>query len=346
MRKKSSARPAVFWAGLLCWMLLLTGHGAALDLDAPCTLTIQPGSEEFSEDLTQANLVLDVYWVAEATPLEGQDSYGFHMRSLYETLTVPNQEDTDSWRDLAQETAALALAEDIPLVAEALPGQSLDTELSPGLYLIVAHSQGQEAQRMTITDDQGQEWLVTQVNTQEYTYSFQPELVALPGKPVDDEGAMNTANPGQWIYDQTVTLKPEQTRRFGALEIVKTLQSYDTTGGAVTFVFSVDAVKDETTVYSDVVAMTFQAPGQKSILLDNIPVGAEVTVSEVYSGAGYRLVSPETRTSVIALDEIRQVTFENDYDNGQNKGHGLVNHFEYDPASGWQWQQLVDNTGG
>jgi hypothetical protein len=346
MRKKSSACPAGFLAGLLCWMLLLAGHGAALNLDTPCTLTVKAGSEEFSEDLTQADLVLDVYWVAEATPLAGQDSYGFQMRPLYETLTVPDSEDTDSWRDLAQEAAALALAEDIPLVAEGLPGQPLDTELSPGLYLIVAHSQGQEAQVATITDDQGQEWRVTQVNTGEYTYSFQPELVALPGKPVDDEGTMNTANPGQWIYDQTVTLKPEQTRRFGALEIVKTLQSYDTTGGEVTFVFSVEAVKDEATVYSDVVAMTFYGPGQKSVLLENIPVGAEVTVSEVYSGAGYRLVSSETQTSVIALDEISQVTFENDYDNGRNKGHGLVNHFEYDPANGWQWQQLVDNTGG
>jgi hypothetical protein len=346
MRKKSSARPAVFLAGLLCWMLLLAGHGAAVDLDAPCTLTVKAGGEEFSEDLTQADLVLDVYWVAEAAPVAGQDSYGFQMRPLYETLTAPNQEDTDAWRDLAQEAAVLALEGDTPLVAEGLPGQPLDTQLSPGLYLIVAHSQGQEAQTAALTDDQGQEWLVTQVNTQEYTYSFQPELVALPGKAVDEEGAMNTANPGPWLYDQTVTLKPEQTRRFGALEIVKTLQSYDTTGGGVTFVFSVEAVKDETAVYSDVVAMTFYGPGQKSVLLENIPVGAEVTVSEVYSGAGYRLVSPETQTAVIALDEISQVTFANDYDNGQNKGHGLVNHFAYDPASGWQWQQLVDNTGG
>ena len=40
-------------------------------------------------------------------------------------------------------------------------------------------------------------------------------------------------------------------------------------------------------VYSNVESITFTAAGQESVILDRIPAGAQVTVTEVYSGSSY-----------------------------------------------------------
>ena len=81
------------------------------------------------------------------------------------------------------------------------------------------------------------------------------------------------------------------------------------------------------------------------LMVDNhIPAGAKVTVTEVYSGAGYRLVSEPQQTAEISADEIVTVEFDNTYDHGLNPGYGVTNHFDYDEDEGWQWTQLPDNS--
>jgi hypothetical protein len=93
-------------------------------------------------------------------------------------------------------------------------------------------------------------------------------------------------------------------------------------------------------VYSDVVSMTFSGPGTQSLTLDRVPAGAEVTVTEVYSGAGYRLTSQESQTLTISLMEENIAEFVNDYDGTRRTGYGIDNDFTYDPDSGWSWRQL------
>ena len=67
-------------------------------------------------------------------------------------------------------------------------------------------------------------------------------------------------------------------------------------------------------------------------------------MTEVYSGAGYRLVSEPQQTAEISADEIVTVEFINTYDNGLNLGYRVTNHFDYDEDEGWQWTQLPDNS--
>ena len=63
-------------------------------------------------------------------------------------------------------------------------------------------------------------------------------------------------------------------------------------------------------------------------------------MTEVYSGAGYSLIAGPDGPVIIGADEVVSVTFTNDYDNSGNGGHGITNHFEYDPENGeWIWVQ-------
>ena len=94
--------------------------------------------------------------------------------------------------------------------------------MEAGLYLIIARgsdltkvedykievTQKDEAMGEDITR------LATIANSHKNTYLFAPQLVSLPTKEADSDGVINTANPGEWVYDLVVNLKPEQAARF------------------------------------------------------------------------------------------------------------------------------------
>ena len=214
------------------------------------------------------------------------------------------------------------------------------TNLSTGLYLVAAK----------------------EVQSPEYIYRFTPYLVSLPGNDYQQKGDSDA-----WIYQVRVSLKPSQENRYGDLEITKTLNSYNATLGGATFIFQVDAKKDDI-VFSDVVSIVFDQPGTRTVkLAERIPAGATVTVKEVYSGASYEVVSdPEKTTTIVANDPdhpgaAASVDFTNDYDERLNGGTSVVNHFIYtepeggdagtDSGSGaqtpegvWDYEQLKDST--
>ena len=157
------------------------------------------------------------------------------------------------------------------------------------------------------------------------------------------------------VYDVTAGLKPGQEDRYGDLEIDKTLISYNASLGEATFVFSIEAEKDGKIVYSDVVSVVFDGTGTKSIVIRNLPAGAKVTVTEVYSGASYERTTEESQTVEIAADSIAKTAFENEYNHQMNGGTSVVNHFAYtvpEEKSGstrrestWDWEQQTDSTG-
>lgn len=177
---------------------------------------------------------------------------------------------------------------------------------------------------------------VEPVDTDFYRYSFVPYLVSLPSQYYDPEDGDSS---DEWIYgDQAekpvyVGLKPEREERYGNLVIEKKLSSYNETLQGASFVFEVKAVKDGALVYSDVVALTFDGCGTKQVEIPQIPAGAEVTVTEAYSGAGYASVDGVlTRSTVItAGSDSTKVIFENEYDGKLNGGGvSVVNHFTYE----------------
>ncbi len=186
-----------------------------------------------------------------------------------------------------------------------------------------------------------------EVYNDDYTvrYTFEPYLTALPGS----EYAWNGSGSDEWIYQTEIGLKAEMEPETGSLRIVKKLETYNTSLGPVTCVFQVDGTDKSGKPYSNVISVTLNGSTEET-LLENIPAGMEVTVTEVYAGASYELADADGETAVIISEEglkhginngnVASVTFTNTYDEGNRSGNGVVNHFEKD-GDGWNWRQLT-----
>lgn len=216
-------------------------------------------------------------------------------------------------------------------------GETVIGGLSTGLYLVTAETRSAE-----------------------YLYTFTPYLVSLPGNDYTPGGETDN-----WLYEEVpVGLKAGRTPRYGDLQISKTLKTFNASLGNASFIFRVEAVKDQQIVYQDVVSLTFDAHGTKSLKIEGkIPAGAAVTVTEIYGGSAYRAApgdGPKT-VKIIARDleeELKtgelaplvnpaQVSFTNDYSGGLNGGTSVVNHFTRTEAgagteASWKWTPLAD----
>lgn len=187
--------------------------------------------------------------------------------------------------------------------------------------------------------------LAESVDSPYYSYSFKENLVSLPNN------YYYTSGSDEWVYDLTeknaVGLKPNREERFGDLIINKTLTSYNSTVGGATFVFHVKVEKLDGTEETNVYKMEFAGPGSDLLIIPNLPAGAKVTVTEVYSGSSYKLVSENDQKTVIVASkdvtdsseaiEAAEVSFVNEYDGGHNGGSGVENRFYKDGESiGWE----------
>lgn len=345
--KKFSVLAAIALAA--CMLFGLSGwtveSARAVDLDQECSLTVSPGE---AEDLQNAQVVLDLYQVARAVPVSGYDTYAYEAAAPYgdlaDALADPANLTNEKYQELSQQAADLTLNQGMS-IAKAVDGAAAGEKiegLSAGLYLVVARGPQITDYVTKVQDETGSEKLATIAWSDEYVYTYLPELISLPGKAALEDGTVNTANPGEWLYDASATLKPSQSPRFGSLEIVKTLTSYETSEPAE-FVFQIEAYKDETktaVVYSNVVKLSFTAAGTQSTTLEGvIPVGSYVEVTEVYSGASYRLTGDATVSTVIPAAETVSVSFTNEYNSSGNHGGAVTNRFDYNQESGWGWTQ-------
>ncbi|WP_300773668.1 DUF5979 domain-containing protein [uncultured Acetatifactor sp.] len=366
----------------MCIAEPMAGIAAPLEADdegfvaGSCSLTVYPedphkeGADSFGEDLAGADVVVDLYQVARAVKTSGQDTYHYELTGEYASLNLPDSPEEGaqpaaSWEETAQQAAAIALDAASPCTPVSGSGESAGTKvgnLAPGLYLLVARGRNlteladykiEIEQTDSLTQEESKR-IATIANSQQYTYAFLPQLVSLPTKEADANGVINTANPGDWIFEASVNMKPERLDRYGSLEIVKTLSEYETMGGvqeSATFVFEVTGMLDDQVVYSNVESITFTAAGQERVVLDRIPAMAQVTVREVYSGSSYQLTVPGDRTATIAADDVVSVEFENEYDGRRTNGHGIKNQFVYDEEAGaWHWysspaQEAAGNQG-
>ena len=70
-----------------------------------------------------------------------------------------------------------------------------------------------------------------------------------------------------------------------------------------------------------------------------------MTVTEVYSGASYKVTTDASVTKEILAETAVDITFENTYDSRLNGGSGIVNSFTYDSETkGWIPSQAEDST--
>ncbi|SDB34810.1 hypothetical protein SAMN02910298_01701 [Pseudobutyrivibrio sp. YE44] len=175
-----------------------------------------------------------------------------------------------------------------------------------------------------------------QVMDAENEYIFTPAVFYAP----TSEYAMSGQGSDTWNYNVKIYPKAEANPRFGKLEIEKTLTTFNRSLGTASFVFQVDAKVGDEDVLNNVYTINFNGAGTKNIVIENLPATAEVTVTEVYSGASYQITSEDIKTTTIVADKTAKVSFVNDFDNHlQSGGVSVVNEFTYDEEGNISWSK-------
>lgn len=229
------------------------------------------------------------------------------------------------------------------------------TGLNPGLYLLIIRGDGLEKSENPETGyvkrtqqaagEEGAEEnsvLSTRVFTDDNEYLFQPQLLTVPTKvdKTSGEQQYNTAY-GEWENLLMIYAKSTHVPKNGDLKIIKDLASAGP--DTATFVFEVSWTRQDGSTAKKYVSLTFNG-GQthKEYVLENtVPIGTEVTVTEVHSGIGYTaeissrtatIVATPTPTEGAASADsadsatIAEVVFTNDH-TGPGGGHGILNRF-------------------
>ena len=302
-------------------------YGASeVDVDAACSLVID--ADDSAVELATTEVTVNLYKVANISTLgdisavEGLELDFVRLNYVDDTAA--------EWKALAAEAKALVEAGKVTLAANGKTenGQLTFANLDTGLYLVDA-----------------------QPTDSDYNhYEFTPYLVSLPNNySYDGSGGADA-----WVYDVTVGLKSEKSDLYGDLVITKTLDVYNTSLDGAYFVFQVEGTKTDVdtqqskVVYIDVVAVNFAAPGTKNIVLEDIPAGSVITVTEVYSGASYELVADGSKAVTIEAVKAEAdgfaniAAFANTYSGGLNGGTGLVNTFTYEGGA-WTYQATEDS---
>ena len=367
-------------------MPMVSGAAPAdpVDVEKECSLTVSPVDTSDTEkadylaDMEKTHITLELYKVAGAEKVTGYDTYQFQFApgSAYEKLGTLEYSrlqklTVSEWEGLAQKAAQIALAADStqkPAVSKAIEGVADATlsgeDVKAGLYLLVARDTNLTKEKYVKKvqvepadgeTGEGQEKLVTIANSDRYEYMFEPQLIALPTKLPDENGVINTGNPGLWQYTQSVYLKSGREQRYAPLEIVKTIRTYETVEGTiepVTFVFRIVATLDGEEVYNNVASCSFTEAGTEHIKVDRIPATATVTVTEIYDGISYTQSVPFGSGPVV-LDSIsaepgaaNTASFENLYNNNRTHGSGIQNQFVYSAENGWKWEQVPPQQAG
>lgn len=361
-------RPVCLAAVALSVLCLLAAAGMAfaapnLNLNENNSLKVTAALQEAPAVIEYGGIQVDAYLVARAEQTQGYDTYTYapvkggpfadlDVEALNDALASGNSATaTQASQEFAQAALSAALADmqsSAPTLANASSATMQVTassceanfpKLGSGLYLLVAHGKNLSANDYATTLADGK--MATVAYSASHECAFEPVLVSLPTREGAAGQPLTTASGSGWVYDTRIMLKPQVSPRMGSLEIVKSLNHFETDGtgvdSAATFVFSVQATDaNGEKVYDDVVSLVFGQPGtQKVLIKDKIPVGSTVTVREVYSGASYQVVGSQDKTAVITADKVAQVSFKNTNDNTKVHGGSVTNSFAYGEG-GWE----------
>lgn len=299
-------------------------HAAlGVETDKECSVEVVAAHDQFSE-LQNLPITVKLYKVADIAV-----TGAYKATEAFEAIDFSDV-DADTvaadWEEKAKLAKEIVDAGEVAVDAEAVSeeGKAAFTALETGMYLIDAQP----------------------VDSDYNTYEFTPYLVSLP-----NNYYYGTGN-DEWVYDlvenNAIGLKPEKSDRYGDLIINKTLDVYNATNGGANFVFQVEATKTDVdteevrVVYSNVVALAFDGTGTNSVKIEKIPAGADVVVTEIYSGANYELTTDGEVTTIILADSEVEVDFSNTHNGGHNGGTGLVNTFTYNDGE-WTHSAAADS---
>lgn len=400
VRKRGVRLLSALLVMVMVFTVALSGAAFAADKTLPeiltdgCTVTVLPiasDSEYYDDLIDDAGVEADLYLVAKAVQDTGFDTYSFTFdldgdgtadspfkdivpdsgEMDYDFLSAMSAED---WETMAQTVAAIALDTEAPVTeSHTVPADGTTSQnVVAGLYLVVPHGEDLDLEDYVETDEDGN--LVTLAYSDEYKYSFEPQLIALPTKdPV--EGEINTANAGPWIDTVTIINKPTPEPLEGYLVIQKTLIDYvgiekvtgDVNNDVATFVFQIDWTEDGKP-FGDVMSISFGTGTNSSSASDSvvfergIPIGTDVTVTEIYSGSRYKLSStspvtvkipapdaePGEKDTEITIDgetvTAALAAFTNIHDGTFNGGGGRSNAFQYKGDGQWEYVKAEEAT--
>ena len=89
-------------------------------------------------------------------------------------------------------------------------------------------------------------------------------------------------------------------------------------------------------------SLNFTGPGTNELTVKNLPVGAEVTVTEIYAGNEYSCSGGDTqKLTVPDPDDPEQAEavfdFTNSFNHRLTVSGGVVNHYAKNENGGWTW---------
>ena len=307
-------------------LLALPGARAANAVETDktdCSLEFSVGGN--NDELKTTEIKVDLYKVASIDESGNYTAIGAFKKL---DLSSVSADDLDAsaatWAERAKEAQKMLKEDTAPAKSITLEnGAGTADNLETGLYLVDTKK----------------------VITANYTYTFTPYLVSLP------TNNYYTTNHDDWIYnltgDNAVGLKPEQHARYGDLIINKELVSHNATlGDKATFVFQIDITTPDHKTETRIEEITFDAAGNDSVTIKKIPAGSTVVVKEIYSGASYKLTSPDNQTATIvanaeeeagAAGATAEVSFTNEHDGRINGGYGVRNNFKLDENDQYQY---------
>ena len=311
-------------------LLTLPGAKAASAINTGQKCSIEFDISGNSSELLSASIPVNLYKVASVDESGNYTGIGAFSKLDLSSVSADNLDAAAAtWAERAAEAKKLLKDDTEPTTTTLTQGRGTATGLDTGLYLVDT----------------------PKVITPNYTYTFTPYLVSLP---TNNYYSGNGAS-DDWIYDLTkehnsaVGLEPEQHVRYGNLVINKELVDHNATfGNNATFVFQIDITTLDNKKETRIEELTFDAAGSDSVTIEKIPAGSTVTVTEVYSGASYKLTSENNVTATIVANDEKEagqagetavVSFTNEHDGRTNGGYGVKNNFKLDENGQYQYTE-------
>ena len=314
-------------------LLTLPGAKAASAINTGQKCSIEFDISGNSSELLSASIPVNLYKVASVDESGNYTGIGAFSKLDLSSVSANNLDAAAAtWAERAAEAKKLLKDDTEPTTTTLTQGRGTATGLDTGLYLVDT----------------------PKVITPNYTYTFTPYLVSLP---TNNYYSGNGAS-DDWIYDLTkeynsaVGLKPEQHVRYGNLVINKELVDHNATfGNNATFVFQIDITTLDKKTETRIEELTFNAAGSDSVTIKKIPAGSKVVVTEIYSGASYKLTSEnKVKATIVANDEKEAgqagetavVSFTNEHDGRTNGGYGVKNNFKLDENDQYQYTKPAE----
>ena len=324
----------------VCLLVTLALGGIAARADEPAgqnTLTVfrSGGNDitfpaavekEYSESVS---VDVNLYQIATAKKNKTYDIYDY--TSVTSELDLNAAEFKDStgaidWEKVAQAAKKLAdegKLEAIKNASDQLPTATItagseSVNIAPvdnGLFLVLSTAKGP--------------W---------FEYTFSPSLTALPTKAAKNGVIMTSFDYGEWLSEVEIKLKPDYMPRYGALEIVKTVD--EPSDEESLFVFHLTGktpLGEDYDNYAGVTIEKDQSTGKT--IVTHIPAGTTIDIVEDYAGRYNKspvVIAEGEEKVIIADDDESQPTNRIHFSCKNNKGddipgsHGVENKFTYD----------------